>query len=99
MRAGLSVATGPAAAGAEPEEDLEPDTPLAIATATENAAGGIDLDIDVSVLEPLPAEAILAKRLLGTRWQQALSPYAIPADLASKKLLTLTDYKRRQGIA
>lgn len=79
------------------EDDIEPETPTA--TATENADGGVDLNIDISILNKVPKEIILARRILGPRWQQSLSPFAVPKDLASKKLLTLTDYKRRQGIA
>eukprot|EP00884_Botryococcus_braunii_P003974 jgi/Botrbrau1/13578/Bobra.0307s0002.2 len=81
------------------EEDLEPETPNATATATENADGGLDLNIDISVLGIVPKDVLIGRKLLGRRWQLALSPLAVPTDLGSKKLLTLTDYKRRQGIA
>jgi hypothetical protein len=51
------------------------------------------------VLAEISTATIIAKRLLGPRWRQSLSPFAVPVDLETKKVLTLADYKRRQGIA
>ena len=68
------------------------------AAVIKDGTGDVALDIDVSVLS-LPQAPPLAKKLLGKIWQTSLSALAVPADLATKKLLTMTDYKRRQGIA
>ena len=78
------------------EGDTGTDAP--IATARENEAGGIDLNIDLSVLEVAPKSSLLAKRLLGSHWGTA-QMFMQQQQLAGKKTLTLTDYKRRQGIA
>ena len=78
----------------EEEEDVDAEGE-AIATATENDAGGIDLNIDLSVLEGNPATALLTNRLLGPHWATRLPTRR---DFAGRKTLTLTDYKRRQGI-
>ena len=40
---------------------------------------------------------VLAQRLLGSHWRP--KPIEAVGDLSSKRLLTLADYKRRQGIA
>lgn len=77
----------------EETEDLDGDVPTA--TATENDAGGIDLNIDLSVLQGGPGTALLTNRLLGPHWASRLPTRH---DFAGRKILTLTDYKRRQGI-
>lgn len=85
--------------GSTLEIDMEPETPTAAASANKNADGGVDLNIDISMLGSTSKDMLLAKALLGKNWQQALSPFAVPSDVSSKKLLSITDYKRRQGIA
>ncbi|KAK9809057.1 hypothetical protein WJX72_008658 [[Myrmecia] bisecta] len=72
---------------------------MGAATATRNDAGEIDLDIDLSVLDAVPRASMLAKQLLGPRWQLSATRFSTVVDLSKKKTLTLTDYKRRQGIA
>lgn len=74
-------------------EDADPNAPTA--TATENAAGGIDLNIDLSALQQSPEAALLSNRLLGPHWAARLPTRQ---DFAGRKTLTLADYKRRQGI-
>lgn len=95
--ASLAVSTGNVASILD--DDMEPETPTAAAVAVKNADGGVDLNIDISVLGTTSKDMLLAKALLGNQWQQALSPFAVPSDVSSKKLLSITDYKRRQGIA
>ena len=80
--------------GAEDKAETEHAGP-ATATATENAAGGIDLNIDLSILEGNPQTALLTNRLLGPHWASRLPTRQ---DFAGRRVLTLTDYKRRQGI-
>ena len=75
------------------ETEAEAEAPTA--TAVENEAGGIDLNIDLSVLHESPAAALLTNRLLGPRWIERLKN---GASIAGKKVLSLSDYKRRQGI-
>ena len=77
----------------EANEELEADAPTA--TATENDAGGIDLNIDLTILQGGPGTALLTNRLLGPHWASRLPTRH---DFAGRKTLTLTDYKRRQGI-
>lgn len=78
-------------------EDLDTDmAATATATATENAAGGIDLNIDLDVLQGNPRTALLTNRLLGPHWASRLPTRR---DFAGRKVLTLTEYKQRQGIA
>jgi hypothetical protein len=82
--------------GGEEEEEVDDlDTDAPTATATENAAGGIDLNIDLSALQKAPEAALLSNRLLGPHWAARLPTRQ---DFAGRKTLTLTDYKRRQGI-
>ena len=61
--------------------------------------GGLDLNIDMSVLALAGERASLARQLLGPHWRPAQCAHAQPPDAASRKMLTLADYKRRQGIA
>lgn len=83
----------------EKDAEAEPfDTDMAAtatATATENAAGGIDLDINLDVLQGNPRTALLTNRLLGPHWASRLPTRE---DFKGMKVLTLTEYKRRQGI-
>lgn len=68
------------------------------ATATENEAGGIDLTIDLSILPQSPqalSQALIRNRLLGPNWATSLPTRS---DFVGRKILTLTDYKRRHGI-
>ena len=84
------------AAGEELQDvDMETETEAPTATAVENEAGGIDLNIDLSALHEFPAAALLTNRLLGPRWIDRLKN---GASIAGKKVLSLSDYKRRQGI-
>ena len=84
------------AAGEELQDvDMETETEAPTATAVENAAGGIDLNIDLSALHESPAAALLTNRLLGPRWIERLKN---GTSIAGKKVLSLSDYKRRQGI-
>ncbi|KAK9808089.1 hypothetical protein WJX73_004538 [Symbiochloris irregularis] len=94
--AGLTVKTEAgsvdAAAAAE-----EPETPAAApATATYNAQGGWDLNIDLSRLKVPTTEQVLARKLLGPRWK--LRPNPAVGDVSGKIILTMADYKRRQGL-
>lgn len=61
--------------------------------------GGVDLNIDLSVLKLASERKSLASQLLGPYWQLSSCAHAKPPQLASRKTLTLADYKRRQGIA
>lgn len=61
--------------------------------------GGMDLSIDLSVLNMASERKSLASQLLGPYWQLSSCAHAKPPQLASRKTLTLADYKRRQGIA
>lgn len=65
------------------------------ATAVENEFGGIDLNIDLTAIQKLPAKSLLLRRLLGPKWDAHLPT---KQDCIGKKTLTLADYKRRQGI-
>lgn len=68
------------------------------AAVRTNADGDvINLEIDVSVLDAIPEEAIKARKLLGPQYAFTPSRTALPADLAMKKMLTLSEYKRRTG--
>jgi hypothetical protein len=64
-----------------------------------HAQGGVDLNIDMSVLALAGERHSLARALLGPAWAPAQCAHAAPPDLAQRKMLTLADYKRRQGIA
>ncbi len=92
---GLTVATR---APGGPRPDAEPDTPAtAAASAVENAATGeLELNIDLSLLGLAGRRHALPGRLLGRGWRPGARPaYAA----AGRRVLTLADYKRRQGIA
>lgn len=68
------------------------------AAVRTNADGDvINLEIDISVLDAIPEGAIKARKLLGPQYGFTPSRNAIPADLDMKKLLTLSEYKRRRG--
>lgn len=69
------------------------------AAVRTNADGDvIHLEIDISVLDAIPEDAIKARKLLGPQYGFVPSEHAVPADLNIKKLLTLSEYKRRQAI-
>lgn len=95
----LAVLDAEASAQAEVPSDganangAAPEAPTA--TATENEAGGIELNIDLDVLHQAPAAALIRRRLLGPNWDAALPTRE---DFEGRKTLTLNDYKRRQGI-
>ena len=75
-------------------EDLDADmAATATATATENAEGGIDLNIDLDILQGNIRTALLTNRLLGPHWACRLPTRRA---FAGKKVLTLTEYKRRK---
>ncbi len=70
------------------------------AAVRTNADGDvINLEIDISVLDSIPEGAIKARKLLGPQYGFVPSRDAVPADLDMKKLLTLSEYKRRQAIS
>ena len=84
-------------AAAPPAETvLNEEAEAPTATATENEAGGIDLNVDLSTLQKAPKAALIRRRLLGPSWADGLP---LRSDFSGRKILTLTDYKRRQGIA
>jgi len=93
---GLTVATR--APGGPRPDAAEPDTPAtAAASAVENAATGeLELNIDLSLLGLAGRRHALPGRLLGRGWRPGAGPaYAA----AGRRVLTLADYKRRQGNA
>ena len=58
------------------------------------------IDIDISLLDNNPHKIpLLARKLMGRQWLSTLSDVAVPVDIADRKMLTLMDYRRRQGIA
>ena len=62
--------------------------------------GGMDLNIDMSVLALASDRQSLARQLLGPAWEPGRCAHQRgPPELAQRKVLTLADYKRRQGIA
>ncbi len=68
------------------------------AAVRTNADGDvINLEIDISVLDSIPEGAIKARKLLGPQYGFVPSRDAVPADLNMKKLLTLSEYKRRHA--
>ena len=68
-----------------------------IAQVSTNAAGEVTkLDIDLSVLGNVDKGRSLVKQLLGGAWRP--NPRLAPADLASKKVLTLEEYTKLMGI-
>ncbi|DBA90382.1 hypothetical protein WJX77_011707 [Trebouxia sp. C0004] len=68
------------------------------AAVRTNADGDvINLEIDISVLDSIPEGAITARKLLGPQYGFVPSRHAVPADLNMKKLLTLSEYKRRHA--
>jgi hypothetical protein len=100
--AGEDAAAAQAAAEAEPEASEatrgQPDPQRPGATATlDEISGAVDLDLDLGLLQ-LPPEPRLVRKLLGRRWRDSGSSFMVPADVAASKVLTLTDYRRRQGI-
>ena len=76
-----------------PDDEETAATPRA--TAVENEFGGIDLNIDLTAIQKMPAKHLLMRRLLGPKWDAHLPTLQ---DFVGKKTLTLADYKRRQGI-
>lgn len=63
----------------------------------DDTTGAVDVDIDLAALDAPPPPP-LARRLLGASWRASLSPYAVPADVGSRRQLTLADYMRRQNL-
>lgn len=61
--------------------------------------GDLDVNIDLSVLKLATHRKSLASQLLGPNWQITSCAHAKPPNLVARKMLTLADYKRRQGIA
>ena len=61
--------------------------------------GDLDVNIDLSVLKLATHRKSLASQLLGPNWQISSCAHAKPPNLVARKMLTLADYKRRQGIA
>lgn len=61
--------------------------------------GDLDVNIDLSVLKLASHRKSMASQLLGPNWQISSCAHSKqPPDLAARKMLTLADYKRRQGI-
>ena len=68
-----------------------------IAQVSTNAAGEVTkLDIDLSVLGNVDKGRSLVKQLLGGAWRP--NSRLVPADLTSKKVLTLEEYTKLMGI-
>ena len=68
------------------------------AAVRTNADGDVvNLEIDVSVLDAIPEGAIRARKLLGPQYGFTPSRSAVPADLDMKKMLTLSEYRRKTG--
>ena len=64
----------------------------------DEETGLVALDIDLSVLS-LPRAPPLVAKLLGSDWRASLSVHAIPPDISRRRILSLAEYKKSQGIA
>lgn len=97
----LAVNTAPNAskepAASTAAEQPEPETPSTAkaGTATANEHGGWDLNIDLSRLVIPTHDQILQRKLLGPNYRP---PKKDAVDLSSKRVLSLTDWKRKNGI-
>lgn len=76
--------------------DLYPDH--VSGTLQDEETGLVALDIDLSVLS-LPRAPPLVAKLLGSDWRASLSVHAIPPDISRRRILSLAEYKKSQGIA
>lgn len=65
----------------------------------QDSLADFHIDVDVSLVSEAQRTSRHVRSLLGRVWTTALSDAAVPPDLEQKRMLTLMDYKRRQGIA